>query len=499
MKFINIKFVLGAILCVAITSCSKKLDKYPYSSIELSQSFQTVKDAKTWNNGFYAFLRGRVYGIYTYTTDIQADQLNASLDYGNRNGSPHRWVDYLADDYTISGVWSGYYSAINNLNIALEGYPKIVAQSAAETDSLKRYTGDAYLARAYYYHQLVLRWAKPYEPATAATDLAVPLVIKYDIKAQPARATVKQVYDQILSDITQAKTLLSGVTGKQGATHFTKDVVNALEARVKLHMQDWAGAKAAADLVINTNNYPLITTIADLTSMWTNDFAKEVILQLYVNKPNELANTNSVYLGVYVATTQRFTPDFIPSKWVIDSYDDKDIRKPVYFAKLPISSQAGNFNDIFLVNKYPGNPALFTSAVTNFQQAPKVFRVAELYLISAEAAARNGDAASALSTLNKLRVARGLAALAGLTGDILLQAVKDERTRELAFEGFRLDDLKRWHQGFQRHDPQNLNILTTGANYQNLTIAADADKFVWGIPTNDITINPNLGGQNKGW
>ncbi|MEO6915493.1 MAG: RagB/SusD family nutrient uptake outer membrane protein [Chitinophagaceae bacterium] len=498
MKLSKIKIALVIVIAIGFASCSKKLDKYPYSSIELSQSFKTVKDAKTWDNGFYAYLRGSVYGIYTFATDVQADQLNASIDYGNRNGAPHRWNDFLADDYTIRDSWSGYYSAITNLNIAIDGYTQIVAQSTAETDSLNKFTGDAYAARAYYYHQLVLRWAKPYEPATAATDLAVPLLTKYDINAKPVRATVKAVYDQIISDIVKAKTLLANVTGRQGATHFNKDVVNALDARVKLSMQDWAGAKTAADLVINTNLYPLITTQAGLAQMWLNDVATEVVFMISLSKPNELGNSNSIYLGSYGATTKRFTPDFIPSKWVIDSYEDKDIRKFVYFAKLPIASQAGNFDDVYLVNKYPGNPALFTTANTNFQQAPKVFRVAESYLISAEAASKNGDAASALTTINKLRVARGLTALAGVTGDALLQAIKDERTRELAFEGFRLDDLKRWHLGFTRREPQNLNLITTGTQYQGLTIAADADKFVWGLPTNDVTINTNLK-QNNGW
>lgn len=488
------------LVCI-LASCTKKLDRFPYSSIELSQSFKTVTDAKTWNNGLYSNLRGRVYGIYTFSTDVQADQLNASLEFGNRNGSPHRWEGFLADDYTIRDTWSGYYYAITNLNIAIDGFETIEPQNATETAALNRYKGDSYLARAYYYHRLVLRWAKPYEPATASSDPAVPLVLTYDVYARPERATVQQIYDQILSDIAQAKTLLAetGFTATRTG-RFNKDAVTALEARVKLDMHDWPGAKAAADALITGGNYPLITTQDGLASMWEEDMAQEVIYQLKAIAPNELANTNSIYLGL-VAQTGKFTPDFIPSQWVVDMYEDNDIRKPVYFDQKTLTIQGNDYPGIYLVNKYPGNPALFTGANTNYQHAPKIFRVAEMYLISAEAGARAGAGTegAALITLNQLRDARGLDALNGLTGAPLMQAIKDERFRELAFEGFRLDDLKRWHEGFQRKDPQNMDVITPGQFFQTLAISADADKFVWGLPTNDITINLNLRPQNQGW
>ena len=503
MKKNNLKLIAAICFTGILASCSKeKLDRFPYDSIELSQSFKTVKDAKSWDNGLYAFLRGRVYGSYTVYTDVQADQLNASLEYGNRNGSPHRWgSSFLSDDQTIGPIWQNYYNAINNLNIAIAGYPGIVATTPQDISDMNKYKGDAFLLRAYYYDQLMLRWAKAYEPSSAATDLGVPLVLKYDPNALPPRATSKAVYDQILLDIAQAKTLLAAVPGVAGSTRFTKDAATALEARVRLHIQDWAGAKTAADAVIATSTYPLINTQAEFNSMWTNDLGKEVIFQVQETAPNELGNTNSIYLG-FIPTSGYYTPDFIPSQWVVDMYDNADIRKATYFAQKTLSIQGGTYPGIYLVTKYPGNPSLFTGATTNYQQKAKVFRVAELYLISAEAAVRSGAAgeAASLTTLNLLRVARGVSALSGLTGTSLFQAVKDERFRELAFEGFRLDDLKRWHEGFQRRDPQNISILNTVGGTPTLTIAADDNKFVWGIPANDITINPSLKGQqNPGW
>ena len=193
MKKIFNKNLIAFASILTLASCEKKLDLYPYNSIELSQSFQTIKDATTWNNGLYADLRGRVYGSYNISQDVQADQLNATLDFGNRNGNPHRWgSSFLADDGALSGAWAGYYGALRNINMTIAGYEKIKTTSAAELATLTTCKGDAFLARAYYYSELILRFAKAYDPASAATDLGVPLVLEYDLEARPARATINR-------------------------------------------------------------------------------------------------------------------------------------------------------------------------------------------------------------------------------------------------------------------------------------------------------------------
>jgi hypothetical protein len=500
MKKIFNKNMIAFASILTLASCEKKLDLYPYNSIELSQSFQTIKDATTWNNGLYSDLRGRVYGSYNISQDVQADQLNASLDFGNRNGNPHRWgSSFLADDGALSGAWSGYYGALRNINMTIAGYEKIKTNNAAELATLNKCKGDAFLARAYYYSELILRFAKAYNAASAATDLGVPLVLEYDLEARPARATVKQVYDQILVDIGKAKTNLAATPGVAGATKFNIDVAVALEARVRLYMQDWAGAMAAANSLITANKYPLLNSVANLDRMWTNDLATEVIYNCAVVRQTEPANTNSVYLG-FNGAANKFVPDFIPTAGFINLYAATDFRRQVYLKQVPVIIQGINYPNMWVVNKFPGNPALFTGTFTNYQQAPKVFRSAEQFLIFAEAANRLGGAndALALTALNTLRVARGLTALTGVSGATLTTEIRNERTRELAFEGFRLFDLKRWGLGFTRGTPQNLGAINVGSNYNTINIAATDPQFVWGIPTYDININANLV-QNPGW
>jgi hypothetical protein len=264
-------------------------------------------------------------------------------------------------------------------------------------------------------------------------------------------------------------------------------------------MHNWTGATAAANSLISGGTYPLVNTAANFKKMWTDDTSTEVICQMFMSQPSELGSyINNIYLGLNAALA-KYAPDFVPQQWVVDLYEDADIRKNVYLEKKPLFIGGINYPNIWCVNKYPGNPVLFTAATTNYQHKPNLFRVAEMYLISAESSAQStGTESAALVTLNQLRAARGLAALSGLTGTALMNSIKDERLRELLCEGTRLDDLKRWKMGVTRKAPQNLNLITPGADFEQKTVAAGDPKFVWGIPANDITTNPNLV-QNTGW
>ncbi|WP_231490532.1 RagB/SusD family nutrient uptake outer membrane protein [Pedobacter sp. Leaf170] len=492
MKKIILGLVGAAMILTAITSC-KKLDLKPYDAIDITTGFNTVQDAKYWNTGLYSAFRARTYGTFNIPQEVQGDQLNASGDFGNRNGSFHRWGTFLnADDF--SGVYASYYSGLSNINVMIKGFEQIQATAGAQTDSLNTYKADARMMRAYYYHELASRFAKAYNPATAANDLGVPLVTEFDLNAKPARASLKAVYDLILSDLAIAKSL-NKRANVRGARYFTPDAVLAFEARVKLAIQDWAGAYAAANTLITSGRYPLYNTAAGLKSYWATDATQEDIMRINATL-TETVNTNAIYLGLNGAGGF-FQPDFIPTQPVVDSYDAADLRKNVYFEQKLIQIQGVRYNNVWLVNKFPGNPGLFTTTFTNYQNANKVFRIGEVYTIAAEAAS-NLNASDALTALNGLRTARGLGALSGLTGAALTTEVRAERTRELNFDGFHLWDLKRWGLGFTRGAAQVAGAVVQGTGFTGLTISATDPKFVWGFPTNDLILNPNIV-QNPGW
>lgn len=494
-----IKYItLGLISISTLNSCD--LDLYPYDVIETSQSFNSVSDAKNWASRIHADLRSRVYGHYIMSTDVQSDLLNATADYGNNYGDVHRWTGLLSDNYQIRDYYQGFYSGLNNVNISIEGFKNIVPANDAEAQQLKEYTGVAHFARAYYYFMLNIRFAKAYNASSATSDLSVPLVLVPDINATPARNTVKEVYDQILSDIATAKTNLSGKVGAANSNQINLDVVLALESRVRLFMQDWAGAKQVSEGLISSDRYKLYTTAEGVKDMWHNDAGNEVIFAPFVSI-NEGPNVNNIYIG-WNAGTSRYIPLYLPSQWVIDSYSDTDFRKDAYFLtsnKVYMASKGKEFLGT-IVNKYPGNPTLRNAgAVTNYAHSPKVFRIAEIYLNAAEASFMGQNETSARNHLNSLRVSRGLTVLPNsVTGNNLLNEIKLERLREFAFEGFRLEDLKRWGEGINRRNPQDTEMLQVGPDFTTKTVPANDNKITWGIPDRDVVANPNIV-QNPGW
>ena len=493
MRKIIVVLVVVVMAATAITSC-KKLDLVPYDTVAISTGFKTLQDAKFWNNGLYAAFRGRQYGIFNIPQTVQGSQLNASSDFGNRNGAPHRWGTFFNTD-DVAGVYQSYYSALANVNIVIKGYEEIPAAAGAETDSLNTYKADARFARAYYLQNLALRYCKAYNPATAETDLGIPLTTDFDLNAKPARATLKATYAQILDDISVAKSLNVKRVNHKGAKYFTPDAILAFEARVKLYMQDWPGAYTAANTLIASNRYPLYTTSAGLKGYWTNDNYQEDIFRI-VATLSEGVNTNNIYLGI-TGNGAFYVPDFIPTTTVLNSYDATDFRKAVYFDAKLIQIQGVKYPNVLLVNKFPGNPALFTTAQTNYQNANKVFRIGEMYAIAAEAAANSSNPANALIALNALKVARGVAPVV-LAGTALTDEIRAERTRELNFEGFQLFDLKRWGLGYTRGPAQVPAAVNNGTGFVGLVIPATDPKFTWNFPTNDLILNPNLF-PNPGW
>ena len=148
-----------------------------------------------------------------------------------------------------------------------------------------------------------------------------------------------------------------------------------------------------------------------------------------------------------------------------------------------------------------------TAGVKNYRNAFKVFRIAEMYLIAAEAAANgagNDAANDAANYLNALRTNRGLEALES----VALADVKAERAREMMFEAQRVNDLKRWNDGFSGRAPQKgqndlgeeLTIIERGSQYQELVVNGGDYRFLWPIPSDEIYANQNLlNQQNPGW
>ncbi len=515
MKKILTKVGFALLLGLLVASCD--IERVPKGSLDAGQSLASVQDAKNWDNGLMATFRGRHRSSYDVIQDRMGDQLNAYVNFGNRGGSPHGWASLNSGDYDLRDVYRGYYSALKNVNTVIGKIESVVTETDDDKAVVKQIAGNAHFLRAFYYANLTLRFGYRYSAATADKDLSVPLVLAYNPIETPARATNKQVYDQIFEDLRIAKENLAAVKGVAMADYITVDACTALEARVRLYMADYQGAYAAAKQLADATTYPLVApTKENIVKMWRNDQSTEEILQLYISKPDELPNTNDYY-GASVSLANKAkkkinTPDWLPSKWIIDLYEDTDLRKNVYFEMTNIQYEETIWDNLYVISKFKGNPAYATVTgesywdaefLPNGINAPKVFRVAEMYLIAAEAASKLSDDTNAKKYLNALRASRGLAAVEA-SGDALFNAIKDERTRELAFEGFRLWDLRRWGMDMVRRQPQTDASGNSEFLYKaiplNLSIKNNDFRFIWGIPSNDMNTNPNLKGQqNPGW
>lgn len=512
----KLKFAAAAVLALGLASCDMNL--LPKDGLPTDESLQTVSDLQNWWNGRMANLRNQQGGIFTVVQDLQADQISVTVNQGNHYTGSLSWESCTASDYDRRDVYISYYQALTNINFVFENLGNLEVKEG-EKSTYNILLGRHHFYRAYCYANLALRYGTPYNAASAGTDLCVPLLLEFDPVGRPARATNQEVYNQILNvDLAKAKELLAGVKGEPGADEITIDAVTALEARVKLYMSDWSGALAASKSLIDGGNYPLVEPDPqNFVDMWVYDAPAEEILMPFISRPKEEPRWANIY---YDAKTDAKRSDgkdgcnyvsYLPFKWVVDMYSDKDLRKPVYF-EMQECNIKDNFYNFYVIAKQKGNPNYASTHndaftwwggyVPDGMVRPKIFRIAEQYLIASEAAFKAGQEGTAKEYLNALRISRGLDKVTA-SGSSLYQAIKDERTRELAFEGFRLWDLRRWGEGVKRHDPQvpadgSTSHLRPGIfeyEYQPGDF-----HFVWPITANDINTNENIKNQqNPGW
>lgn len=522
MKNILRNIAVAATFAVALSSCD--LDRFPHSSIPLESSLENIEDMEKWNISLLTGMRATQYGSYTIYPDIMGDQLSATSRFGNRQGDIHGWVNLTSQTREFL-AWDNLYGRLQEPNIMIEKGPNILLKGKVEVEKAlqSKYLGNAHFFRAYLHSLLALRYAKPYGQSQE-NDLCIPLMLKYDVNARPSRSTQKQVYDQIFADLNKAEEYYNSIgvaavkatiQGKPSNKDFSLDAVTALKARIYLYMDKYQEAYDEAKKLIDSGTYPLVApTQENLMNMWRADKSTEDIFISNVSRPDELPNAGGHYGAnttdkPNVGKVKVNIPDYVPTQWMIDLYEEKDLRKAVYF-----SSENEYYHDVFfsgvtVVSKFRGNPE-FTSnpsdpvwgILPSGYIAPKHFRIAEIYLIAAEAAYKLNKGQEANEYINKLRKARGLEDKSA-NGNELFTLIQEERTRELAFEGFRLWDLRRWNMPVKHHDHQQLsggNIEFLMKDFLDVEVPAGDYRFVWPIPHKDIQSNENLKGQqNPGW
>jgi hypothetical protein len=481
---------------ITMSSC---LNKEPGSAIPEKNAMKTFEDAEQTVTGIYALLKSSALfsGHLTLLPDIQTDLVYAVDGYTNVYGNFWQW-DIRPTNGEIESVYAGLYSIISNCNFYLERIDGVMAEQTDDDriTTLEFYTGEVYTIRALAYSELLKNFCKAYDPATAKDELGMVIRRKYSETEPARRASLYDTYQFVLQDLAKAEELLDEDYDTYSSYYITKGVAHALHARVALNMQDWDNAiKYSSKLIDHENDaYALSAANVAYTGnmsffdyMWQHDLGTEVIWQLGFTPTSYGGALGQVFLN-FNNDYMYYYPDYVPAQWVLDLYSSGDLRYGAYFANFT-TGYDHNLTWPLLV-KYFGNQDFIGQALIYHVSMPKPFRLAEQYLIRAEAYCRRENpnyslAAKDLTTLRASRLSSGGGV--SLTANNYIQAIADERVRELYMEGFRLNDLKRWGslynngEGFERK-PQS-NSLKEGSS---LKIKADNPLFVWPIPQHEI-------------
>lgn len=451
-----------------VLSCSESfLELTPQQSVSDVDALTNLEDLSSSITGVYDEISGDYYyGRYMLLIpDVMADDVK-------QNAQANRVVDYAehvqsVTDGSASSLWTGMYRAVNASNNIINSDIDVVADSEDEKDHI---IGEAYALRALVFFDMVRFFAHHYTYTADASHPGIPLVLDFDPLSKPARNTVKEVYDQVISDMTTAISMMKSESRSGNSNTLSSTSVKALLSRVYLYKEDWANAEAMATEVIGSG-YSLVTN-ANYFSLWTTDNSSESIFEISMTESDNRGG-NSI-AGLYI---KEGYGDYLPSSDVVSLYAAGDARLSTFKED---DLLVGEFAP-YRVDKYPD--------VNGFDNT-KVIRLAEMYLIRAEARAEIGtNVLGAQQDLDQVKQrALPTAAVTTAIGQTLKDAIFLERRLELAFEGQRLWDLMR----------KKMDIVRTDCTSNTCLIPYASDTVILPIPQNETDVNDIIE-QNLGY
>lgn len=465
------------------------LDVHPVDAISDEEAFETLDDFHTGLNGVYASMRTVSYWgkNMVMNFDVAVDDAYAVQGFSNQYGAQYAWT-LQAGATDVGNLWLSAYRVITRSSNLINQFDQLSEGSEWEREQI---LGEARLLRAMGHFDLVRVFASPYQLSDPSSEPGIPVVEQENLE-EKSRNTIGEVYDFILDEAHEARDL---ITRNRHRRYLGVDAVHAFLARVYHEKGNWQKAARFADKVIDARE---LSAGEEYKSIWREDGgtsygSDEVIFILSFHSSeasSELAiGSNFVGSNPPLPPQLDWRVDYLPAIALLDLYDkEKDVRFDAFF-KEGVSIPPIDREVTVLVKYHHDNPHFSQRGMNQM----KVFRVSEAYLVRMEAMAHLGDEEQANKDLAALRAARiENYSHTALSGDALMQAIFDERRKELAFEGMRWFDLKRRGEGFRRRPQPG-----TGP-FNNLRVESDSYRWVWPIPQGEIDAN-RLIGQNPGY
>ncbi len=453
----KIIYFLTAMLFV-LTACEKKLDLKPADEIDESKAFSSVEDIELGRIGIYAMMgENAFHGLASRA----ADDIIISSNNTGQGAQTHSWTYSQSGTNDAEACWEIYYHLIDRINRLLttvEGFPQ-------DNEIVIRTKGEALFLRAYGHFQLLRLFSGVY----SASAMGVPIMLKSEI-GTPARETMGAVCTQIETDLVNAKSLITDTESRIFASEYA---VVALQARLALYKGEYTNAITYATDVIDNSGISL-AIINEINDVWTDANSNNTEVILKWSRPS----LNDGTLGDQWNRQGNDDIFFEPASAFIALFAADDVRLNSYFA-----DQAGTT----IVGKHLGRGGASPKNLVDI----KALRISEMYLIRAEAYVENNQIALAASDIETIRAAR-IASAGSVSFSDQQDArnnVRLERRKELAYEGHRFYDLKRWGLAVER-DPVESSLFPT--------LAAGDFHFIFPIPQQEMFVNSNMV-QNPGY
>ncbi len=443
------------LLMLASSSCIHILEPKPIDLLTDDVVLNEPKDVPKVETGLYSAFRPIIPGV------VIAGDCTADMFIHNGTFTQYRELttkQITSANGSVTSLWGSIYNTIYIANFILERLPAV---DGVKTADRNRVLGAAHFLRGYAYFIALYTYG------------GVPKVVTTSIETNRniARASTDEILDLIKDDYAQALDLLPKVPANTAyAGQFT---VKAALARLNLYLENWTEAEGLATEVIKSKLYSLDTAFSTVVQ---KDFPAESIFEVGYTLFDDPGTDNNIGLNnLFVGRRE-----IIPSNQTV--------------LALSSTESGDRFSSIsFDVNKLKGSDNGWSVAKYGTKDADNnnvtVFRLAEMYLIRAEARAQQGVVTgfgSAQEDINVLRLRAKAPLIASASQSQMLQFVEKERLYELAYEGHRWYDLVRTGRA-------KVVMPAFSTNWQ--------DTYeLWPIPQRELLNNPSLvGHQNPGY